>query len=81
MEWDAIVNIDSLICIESTAYFIQITAVSNRDCRLLFRNSAYLSPAPPPAHTHTARPPFYSRHFFKSPTASGVVAPGEVGIL
>ena len=54
MERDDIVNIDSLICVESTAYFIQITAVSNRDCRLLFRNSATLSPALPPTHTHTA---------------------------
>jgi hypothetical protein len=44
----------SLICVESTGYFIQITAASNRDCRLLFRNSAYLSPALPPAHTYTA---------------------------
>ena len=45
----------SLICVESTAHLFQITAVSNRSCPLLFRNS------------DPARPPFYSRHFFKSP--------------
>ena len=69
----------SLICVESTAYFIHITAVSNHDCLLLFHNSAYLSPALPPALTHTARPPFHSRHFFKSPTARSMESAGKCG--
>ena len=71
----------SLISVESTAHFFQITAVSNRACRLLFRNGAYLSPALPPAHTHSApaRPPSHSPHFFKSPTVQNMEFAGKRG--